>query len=797
MPQIPTYDDHILPQGQVAAQASPQDFGADIGNSLSQLGSSLEEAGHQVQRVENDQGRMWAYNNASKARTDLQQQFTQQVNALDPSDPEFNTKFKTLADSYPQAIDDRTQELMSQAPNRVAAKVLESHMATSRESLLHTAAAQQAQVYATKTLYETQEGMANDQNSLAADPSNDNYDTLVGNRVAAIGSLESIGPEQKLKMQQTVKHGLAQTQVDVLASTNPQLFLSTVGAGGGRTTMRGTLKAQVPGVATPTDVAPTQGQPLAPGEAPMPDGVSADNSPAAQAQRTQNDIAALRNELARPSTSPEQRKILQQELDKSLAASVSTPAGAPAPQVDPMDDSQIAAAAPNIRGWGELSWQERVAAVRKAEAALGGSLAQDRGAMDRDLRDAQVSLLAGKSFDGLDGPRFGLGNLQRLYGSDEGQRRFEQLNYVKQVGGFIGQMSTMPLAQAQQTLAKLEPQGGQGEAAAAPVFHQATEAFQRLVKMRDDDYMQWAQNNGVGNVKPLDTSSPNNFMQSVRDRLPVAIAGRGDYQADAHIFSNAETEQISSMLTASNPAAQMAYLKAIRTGLNGQDAWFQDAVHQLAPKNTTLATAANISMHTGQVQTDAGAQDSDTVGRYILEGAHILQGKDLDEKTSNGRALKLDDKLFSQAFWNSVGPGAFTSPDSTLANSAASDVYQAVKNYYAADTFHRGMDPSQVDPRAVASAVKAVTGGAVDAQNGSRLFVPWGMPPDQFKDELPTRTEDAIRHAGITAHAPSQYKLFNVDEGKYGLMFGNQVLAGKDGKPVLVDFSKFYGTPKD
>jgi hypothetical protein len=256
-------------------------------------------------------------------------------------------------------------------------------------------------------------------------------------------------------------------------------------------------------------------------------------------------------------------------------------------------------------------------------------------------------------------------------------------------------------------------------------------------------------------------------------------------------------DSIGTMLDTSNPAAQMAYIKALRHGLAGNDDWFSDAIHQLAPKNTTIQTAAAVSTHGGMVQTDAGPQDGNTVGQYILEGAHILQGKDLDEKTSNGRALKIDDKVFGQAFWGAVGPNAFQRPDSTLANSAASDTMQAVKNYYAADALHRGLDPTQVDPKAVASAVAAVTGGVVDAPNGSRLFVPWGMPPSQFKDELPMRTEDAIRHAGVTAHAADQYKLINLDEGKYGLVFGNVMLSGKDGKPVVVDYSKFYGTPRD
>lgn len=811
MPQIPTYDEHIMPQGGIGVQSNPSDFGAQLGDSEQNLGAATESAAEQVKRVENDQGRMWAYNAASKAATGLQQQFTQQANSLDPSDPQFNDKFKALSPSFQQSIDDTTSSLMSQAPNRMAARVLASHMAATGESLMRNAANVQAQVFAQKTAYETQQGIAADQTAIAGDPSNENYQQRVQARVQSIGSLETLSPEQKLKFQEMVRHGMAMTQVDVLASANPGAFLQSVGAGGGRTTMQGFTHGAVPGVAAPVDpnappgaagtppagAAPAApGAPVTSGSVPIPDGITPDTSPEATALRTQQNISDIRKELARSDTPPAARAALQTELDRNLAASVTTPPNATLPQVQALSDSAIASAAPPIAGWNELTWPERVAAVRKAEANIGGNLASDRGTMDRDLRDAQVSLMAGKSFDGLDGPRFTLPNLSRLYGPDEGQRRFAQLEYVKQVGGFISQMSTMPTAQAAQQIQQLEPQGGAGEADKAPVYHQAVEAFQRLGKMRDDDFMGWAQNNQVGGVQPLDTSSPNALAASVRARLPIANSGRTDYQADAHILSKAEVDQVGDMLNSSNPAAQMAYVKALSTGLAGNDAWFADTIHQIAPKNTTIMTAAAVSRHFGTVQTDAGPQDGNTVGQYILEGAHILQGKDLDEKTSNSRAFKIDDKQFGQSFWNAVGPNAFQSPDSTLASSAASDVMQAVKNYYVADATHRGLDPSQVDPKAVASAVTAVTGGVVDGPNNSRLFAPWGVPPSQFKDELPMRTQDALTHAGITAHAADQYKPFNVDEGKYGLMFGGVVLTGKDGRPVLVDYSKFYGTPK-
>lgn len=463
------------------------------------------------------------------------------------------------------------------------------------------------------------------------------------------------------------------------------------------------------------------------------------------------------------------------------------------PQVAALTDEDIAAAKPSIAGWDKLTWSEKVNQVRQAEAALGGALADERGAMERDLKDVSASLLSGKGYPGLDDSRFSQGNMVRLYGPDEGKRKFDQLQYVKGVGGFMGQMSSMPTAQAVNLLKSLEPQAGPEYAAKAPIYGMASTALAQRQKVMNDDFVSYAQQAGLPGFKPIDFSSAGNFQLSLHNRVALANSGRTDYQADAHLLSKPETEQLGDLLSRMNPKDQMEYLKSVKGATNESPDWFRDTMAAIAPKNTSLAQAATVASRDGNVVTAAGPQTGNLVGQYILEGAHILQGKDIDDPQHTGRPLAIDDSRFRTQFWNAVGVNAFASPDAQRSNQVAADTMQAVKNYLAADVYHRGLDPKNVSDDLVKNAVTAVTGGVYTNNKGDNVFVPWGMPKEQFQAELPQRAQAAITQAGLggtSLDLLDAYHYVNVGDGQYGLSNGNRMLVGKDGRTVIVDFRK-------
>lgn len=871
-----------MPQGGVQARATPDDFGAQIGQGLQHIGGALSDASDVANRVAQDQGRIWAYDAASTAYTNLKQHFSDVTNSLDPNDPDFTSKVGNLASDFEAQVNSVKSDLMDAAPTRSARRVVESHMTNYGHALINHGIAEQARITGDYTGKLVADGAKNDQDAIAADPSNENYDLVVGNRKENIGGLLSVSPELKMKWQDTVEHNLALTQVGVLAATKPKDFLATVNAQGGRVTIHGNVKGAVPG-GPPDDstgAAPTASVATSPSFKDQWNRLVKQESGGQQFDTSGNPLTSSAGAVGvsqmLPSTGPEAAKLaglpwdetkfrqdpsyneqlgqayFQKQLDafggdfaKAAAAYNMGPNGAAKiisrygdnwlthapgetqkyvaavtagfqgqqpevksalvaeqpdlPQVQSLTDQDIAEAKPAISGWGKLTWQEKVAAVRQAEAAVGGQLAMDRAQMERDLKDAQASLMSGKNYPGLDSPRFSQENITKLWGPVDGPRKFDQLQYVKQVGGFIGQMNTMPVGQAVSFLKNLEPQGGSEFADKNPVYQQALQGFSRLNDMRNKDYMQWATDNKVAGAQPLDFTTPDAFQKTLNARLAPAMAGVTDYQANAHLLTKDEAGQFGDMVSKLAPQDQIAYLKAMRQGTQNHDDWYRDTLAQIAPKNTMLAYSASVAMRNGEVTTEGGPQNGDMVGKYILEGTHILQGKDIDDPTHTGRPLALDDKMVRQYFWAKVGNNAFSSPDAQRSAQAANDTYQAVKNYLAADIYHRGQDPRAVTPAMVDNAITAVTGGVSKQNNGSSLFVPWGMDPKSFDKTFPLAVDAAVTDAGLKGSkldAPDGYLYFNVDDGRYGILNANrQPLMGSNGRPVIVDMNRQSPAP--
>lgn len=856
MPQIPTYTDQLTPQGSINAAANGSDFGSQIGQATQQLGGAMATAAENVNRVEEDKARIWAYDAAGKQYTTLKQQLNDHVNSLDPNDPGFTAKVANLTSDFEKQVNDATQNLVNSAPNRIGARVVASHMATNGRALINSAMGEQARITGEYTGQLVQDGIKQDQDQIAADPSNDNFKRIVDSRSGMLGSLSTVDPVQKMKWQDRMTHALAVTQVQSLAAVNPQGFLSMVNAQGGTLT-KGGVKGAVPGgggadfnsivqrtLKVEGGYSATDGNSGAPvnfgiNQRANPDidvknltkdqavqlyksrywdAIGGDSLPAgiratafdaavnqgvpwtkAALQQAGGDVAKfnqLREQRYRSivASDPSQGKYLSNWLSR-IPGDPSQDRGGDGgdlPQVAPLDDHAVANASPDIAGWGKLTWAEKVSAVRQAESAMGGQLASERGELQRQLRDAGASLLAGKDYPGLDDSRFSQNNLVRVFGPDEGRRASDQLQYSKQVGGFIGQMATMPNAQAQAMLQTLAPEGGDEYASKAPVFKQAVEAYTRLQKLRNDDYMAWARTQPRLNVQPMDFTTPQAFGQSLGQRIGVANAGRTDYGADAHLLSQDEASQLGGIVSKLPPQDQMAYLKQVRQATQGHDDWFTDTLSQIAPKNTMLAVAAATSTKPGRVQTAGGAQSGDQVGQYILEGAHILQGKDIDDPQKTGRPLQIDDNKIRTMFWTSLGANAFASPDAQHSNQLAADTYQAVKNYLVADMYHRGMTPDKLNQDLVQNAITAVTGGSAK-QNGSTLFMPWGMAKSQFQTQFPWALDAALQKGGIKGtklDAPDAYQYSNVGDGKYLVMTGNKALVGANGRSVIVDMSR-------
>lgn len=866
MADIKPYTEHVAAQGQLNVQASPNDFGAQVGAAFNTVGAGINSVAEAQYKIEQDEGQIWGYKAAGDAYNALRQELNDRVNSLDPNASDFQTKLGSLTDEFSQRVEQSTADLMGNAPTRSAQKAVAAHMASNGRALIGHAITEQARVSGEYTAAQITATTKQDQDAIAADPSDGNFQRILENRRSMIGALNNIPPEKKIEWISKLEHNLAVTQVGVQAATDPD-FLKKVSAQGGSISPGQPAKGEVPG-----------GAPTAPGSAfdsalgfifkkeggykdkdgnsnaPVNFGINqranpdvdvknltkdgaaqiyrdrywnaigGDSLPANMATVAMNAAVNMGVEPAKAllakaggdpaaftsmvkdryaqivANDPSQAKYLKGWLARAdeAAAAVTSLAASPGsslPQVETLPDAAIMTAKPPIAGWGNLTWTEKVAAVRQAEAIRGASLAAERGEITKQLTDINATLLAGKSYPGLDDGRFSKDNLTRVFGPDAGPRAFDQIQYAKQVGTFVTQMATMPVAQAASYLKSMEPTGGPEFAAKNPVYQQAVAAFQQVQKARDKDYIAWAQSNPGTNVKPLDLSDPDKFRESIAARIPAAIAGKQDYGADSHVLSEAEAGQLGDLLNRMNPQDQTRYLTEIRKATAGHDEWFLDAMSQIAPKNTMLAFAAVTSTRQGSVQTAAGAQDGSLVGQYILEGAHILQAKDLNDPAKSGKPFNVDDNVLRKFFWNHLGTNAFASPDASRSAQMAEDTYQAAKNYMVADMYHRGMTPDKLSQSLVENAVNAVTGGTVK-NNGSTLFLPWGMSKGQFEVRFPWALDAALTRSGIKGtplDAPDGYQYLNVGDGKYQIAHGNKALVGRDGRAVIIDMSRDFG----
>ena len=491
-----------------------------------------------------------------------------------------------------------------------------------------------------------------------------------------------------------------------------------------------------------------------------------------------------------------QAKFLKGWLDRADAALAASSgmASAGLPQVEALDDATITAAKTGYAWWDRLGADQKIGLVRAAEANVGSGLANQRGDVTRGLKDMEATMLAGKEFPDANNPKYSRDNLVRLYGPEAGNRSADLVDYYKQVGAIMSHIQTMPAEQAQGLLKKLEPAGGDEFAAKNPVYQHALAAFSNLQKQRNEDYMGWALGVQGTGVQKLNFQNADNFRETLSARIGPANTGKNDYGADAHLLSKDEAAQIGDFLNSQTPDVAMNYLKQIRKATVGHDDWYADALTQIAPKNTMLAHAAAISNKSGSVDTKGGAQNGDIVGMRILQGAQILQGKDLGDPTKSGKPADLEDKVFRTYFWNVVGPTAFSSPDSSRSARMAEDTYQAAKNYMVADMYARGVTPTTVNMTAdtVRNAITAVTGG-VDKSTGSTLFVPWGMKQSEFKQQFSSALDVALVNNGIkgtSMDSPRSYTYQNVGDGKYLVLAGGKTLVGTNGS-TIVDMSKF------
>lgn len=844
--RIDPYEQQTLAGGSINTDVPAGAFGMGAARGLQDLAQGASQLGDSINRVEEDQGRIWAATAVSQKELALQQTFQQRVNSLDPTDPDYAKKIASLTEDTHGDIEQAQTDLMDQAPGRYAKRFVGVHMANAGLRLNDFAMRTQAQLNGDYTKGLVQDGIKADSDILAATPDNDTYARLLQKQHDAVVGLSTIPPNVKDELLHTAAHTYANVQVASLVAKNPQAFLQVVNAQGGSVNNRGRVTGQVPTIPSgslidavtkvesngnPNAVSPKgakgsmQVMPstaIDPGFGITPAQDQSDGELRrvgtqylGKLQQKYGDTRlALAAYNAGPGAVDNAMKAASGDVETALsmlpketqdyvpkvlaAAGGAQDTQSQDPQVQPLNEQDIAKAEPPIAGWSKLTWPEKVSYVRQAEGEVGKQLASDRGAISRELQDIHATLLAGQNYPGIDSDRYSQANLERVLGPDEGARAAQQINYDRQVGQFMQTVGTMPAAQREATLAHLEPVPGEGFAAAEPAYRAAQEAAQRVATLQTTKPIQYAIEAGIGGAQPLDFSKP--LQDQLVQRAKVANTMMRDYGGKPQIFTDTEVKTLADNLGNLAGKDRINLLENIRQGLNDPRA-FGQAMNEFAPKNPNLAYAANLAAKGGVSYVDGKAIPDSDIAAKIADGDIILNGRKLDQKAgadgepsmpSGSKAVRFKETDFQNAF-NQILSGAFQSPDAQRSAAVETDTYNAVKAYYAAESYQKGRSLDAIDPNDVKNAIQAVVGTPVSIGTG-KLLAPHGMPVEQFQNQWGARAKTTMVAAGYDPETAQRVidrtTPVNLADGKYGFQNGTRLQTDASGRPVIVDYSQ-------
>lgn len=769
--QVIPYREQVAARGVSENAQNPDTADGGIGVAGRALGQAMSQYAARQNAIEEDQGKMWAANAAAENEVQQQKLRAERINSLDPSAPDYVDKINALPDQADQDYQASVETLLDKAPNDAARRYVTMHAASGRIRTVQSAIGESANLNAAYAVDQVDKSVKSATDIIAGSPDNATFESIVDQHKQTIMGLTSIDPNTKLKLAEQSTHQFALAQVQSVASQDPTSFLRTVNAQGGVTTRSG-VKGAVPG--GPSDMLTFANQQIAAGAAPE----VALKAAVDKFKPADNFTYAL---------APDGKSF----IDKSA------PAGDP--QVQPLTDTDIANAKPGIAGWSHLTWPEKVSAVRNAEAQIGKQLAEDRGALSREVADAGAALLDGKRVPDLNSARFSEDNLKRVFGDDQGSRMAQELAYNANVGDFVAKAKLMPAAQREAMLSQLEPQPGEGYAEKSRVYKMAQVAIAKVEKAQQKHPIESAIASGIANAKPLDFSQPDTLASQLRDRTVVAATMVRDYGTKAQIFTEGEVKTLADSLGNQTGKDRIATLASIRIGLNDPGA-FSTAMNELAPKNPTLAYAGNLAARGGVAYVDGKAVTPADVAATIADGDIILNGRSLDKQMAKGddpsmpggaKATNFNDTQFRTFFQQSLG-GAFRTPDAQLSAAAQQETYNAVRAYYAAEAYKQGKPLDQIDPAGVQRAIGAVVGTPVNI-NGAKVLPPFGVKPEDFQDQWDDRAKGAITAAGFDEVAADRLLdtavPVNLADGLYGFQVGTRLLADpRTHRKVVVSF---------
>lgn len=754
MPKIETYDARLLPQGgQLTGRATANDFGAREGAALQNLGQSLEKASLAWKAAEDNQQTLAASGTLNSFQREAQDELANRQNNIDPQT--FNPE--SFAKDYDNWISEKSSELIATTENNAARDYMTRQADQLRTHMYEQAKDTAASMYreTTKVTLRTSQSQASD--VISQNPDNNNFNAVVGRQADSIQSLK-FDPAVKLQLADQSINELGAVQVTAAIAKNSAVFMPTTQPGTpGVTLAPPSQTARMVGGGQPTLAQPVEGA--------NPDAVPPPISPTGYNGPT--DPGA---EISRAGPVVVDPKSLQAGIRDNLS---------------------------KLEGWKYLTEEQKQHAVGMVISQSNKNASSESAELERQVKDRMAMMANGKVPDDLNDPRFSRQNFVRVFGADVGTRAADAWTYQQSVGKALSLVNGMTPDQMRATASTLEPQGPEGYAEKARSYSAFVEAANRVAAFREKNPMEWGLQIGLNGVKPINFNDYDQMGAELNRRGQAAVNMAKNFGLKPQILTEADTDLAVNVLNKMAPIDKIHFLQRMRQSF-GTDtqgtALFRTMMDQISPKSPMTAMAANLATKTGTAVIDGKTVNPVTVSQFVLEGEYILRGSKVEDPTQTSKPAEFQENQLKTAFNNKMG-NAFRNLNAVYGARAQTEMYQAVKNYIAADHYHNGggdLKTWAMDPKNVDRAINAVTGG-LWTRNGDVLMAPWGYPMDSFQNEFNDRAKGALVSAGLLDakdNMPVGYSFDNYADGKYAFRNGTGYLYDKDGKTVIVDYSK-------
>lgn len=446
-----------------------------------------------------------------------------------------------------------------------------------------------------------------------------------------------------------------------------------------------------------------------------------------------------------------------------------------------------------------LNTQDAVDLYNRAREAVNRNQVNMRGTIEQRVRDDTAAFQSGQQVQ----QPLTLTEFTQAYGDKQGMVAYGAYAANQQLGKDLQTVNTLTPEQMQQLQQARNPAPGQNFAVKEEDQKILDRAMHQTLAARAKDPVQWAQQSGIGNLQPLDLSSPDKLSDSIAARVAPMHTLVQQYQMPYRILSTTEKSALSQTLNGMPALQKAAFLGALTSKLDQPDV--QRVLTAIKANSPVAATA-------GEIMAAGHAVQVGTTGHLWWKQPTNMQAADVAETMLAGDAIINPTKSDKEAGASKVSgqmPGnSVDGVDSLLPtfNQIAGDAfrgngaqqmqeYQAYRAMYAGLAAKQGKLDGSLHADIAEEAAKAVLGNVVD-WNDHNVIPPYGMSENTFTDQV-NKAWQGVRDnvPGAAGEDASAFNLDRVGPNTYTLSSAGAPVRDKTGKPVVLRIAYPAGDP--